>query len=90
MEPLHEFNPCQELSPPLQQEDFASLDADGPPTAGTRKKKGLKAKDYDMRVRNAVKLVRRAALVDADTQEGECSDRTVDVGGRSLAWAVSI
>ena len=89
MEPLHEFNPCQELSPPLQQKGFPSPDlAEDPPIAGKRKEKRTRTHDYDRRVRNAVKFIRRAALADVDIKEAETSGRMVDVGGRSLAWAV--
>ena len=86
---LFRSNPCQELSPPLQQKGFPSPDlAEDPPIAGKRKEKRTRTHDYDRRVRNAVKLVRRAALADADIKSPEISDRMVDVGGRSLAWAV--
>lgn len=91
MEPLHEFNPCQELSPPLQQEGFPSSNSvERLPEKGEHKPRRNGAHKYERRVRNAVKFVRRAALVHADTKEGEISDRTVDVGGRSLAWVVRV
>lgn len=88
MEPLHEFNPCQDLSPPLKQEGFAPLGTDELPSKQKHQKK-TRAYDYDKRLRNAVKLVRRAALVGAERAEGEVLDRAVNVGGRSLTWAVS-
>ncbi|EPT01825.1 hypothetical protein FOMPIDRAFT_93534 [Fomitopsis schrenkii] len=87
MEPLHEFNPCQDLSPPLKQEGFAPLGTDELPSKQKHQKK-TRAYDYDKRLRNAVKLVRRAALVGAERAEGEVLDRAVNVGGRSLTWAV--
>ncbi|KAH9831009.1 uncharacterized protein C8Q71DRAFT_317914 [Rhodofomes roseus] len=90
MEPLHDFNPCQELSPPLKQEGFLPTDWEERPTTDKPRKKEKGKHDYDRRLRNAVKFVRRAALVGVERPESAASAETVlSVGGRTLAWAVS-
>lgn len=89
MEPLHVFNPCQEVSPPLKQEGFPSTDWEEPLIKDKPKKKEKGKHDYDRRLRNAAKFVRRAALVAVERRENAASAETVvAVGGRSLAWAV--